>query len=262
MRYELLGSLRIIDERGTVTPSPHKMEILLATLLARSDQLVTTGELYLELWGGRAPRRANASLHVYVSQLRQFLNRDRRSKTPIVTQPPGYLIHVGTDEVDAHDFQRLLDRGREELADGRFEAASRTVQTALALWQGPPLDDLREGPIVNSYVVWLEEAKVECTEILIEALLRLGRHREVIGTLRTLVLEHPLREKLYRYLMLALHHSDRRAEALQVYQTARGLLRSELGIEPCRSLRELHQRILNDDALVTASAVDTLLSST
>ncbi|MFF3358069.1 BTAD domain-containing putative transcriptional regulator [Streptomyces sp. NPDC002917] len=33
-----------------------------------------------------------------------------------------------------------------------------------------------------------------------------------------------------------------RAEALQVYRFAQPVLRSELGLEPCRSLRRLHQR--------------------
>jgi class 3 adenylate cyclase len=43
------------------------------------------------------------------------------------------------------------------------------------------------------------------------------------------------------------YRSGRRAEALAVYQDSRQALVDELGIEPGRALRELHQRILNQD---------------
>ena len=47
--------------------------------------------------------------------------------------------------------------------------------------------------------------------------------------------------------MLALYRAGRQAEALEAYQAARAALVEELGIEPGRSLRELHQAILNQD---------------
>jgi SARP family transcriptional regulator, regulator of embCAB operon len=250
MRYELLGSVRVVHSDGVTILSARKMEILLAVLLARADQVVTTGQLFTELWGEQAPRRANASLHVYVSQLRKFLSRPGRTDSPIVTHPPGYLLRIGVDDIDALHFQREVTRGRALLAVGDHEAAIPVFEAALALWRGPALDDLRDGPIVNGYVTWLEESRVDCLEMLVEAYLKCGRHREVIGRLQTLIAEHPLREAFYRYLMLALYHSERRAEALQLYQVARQRLNDELGLEPCRSLRELQQDILVGDGSV------------
>jgi hypothetical protein len=46
---------------------------------------------------------------------------------------------------------------------------------------------------------------------------------------------------------VALYRSGRQAEALDAYQSARRALVDELGIEPGRELRELHQRILTQD---------------
>src|SRR5438034_552991 len=48
-------------------------------------------------------------------------------------------------------------------------------------------------------------------------------------------------------LMLALYRSGRQSEALAAYQDARRTLVDELGIEPGRPLRELHQALLNQD---------------
>jgi DNA-binding SARP family transcriptional activator len=256
LRYEVLGSLTVVDDDGTATLTAHKMEVLLATLLARTEQVVTTGQLYTELWGERAPRRANASLHVYISQLRRFLDRGHAPRSPISTRPPGYLIRMGTDELDAHEFQQAVERGRSLLAMERHEEAARVLEAALGIWRGPALEDLCDGPIVSTYVTWLEETRVECIEMLVEAYLKLGRHREVIARLQNLITMYPLREVFYRYLMLALHHSERRAEALHVYQLARKRLNDELGIEPCAALRELQHRILNGDLLVGAQWLD------
>jgi hypothetical protein len=47
--------------------------------------------------------------------------------------------------------------------------------------------------------------------------------------------------------MLALYRSGRQAEALAVYQDARGALVDELGIEPTQALRELENAILRQD---------------
>jgi class 3 adenylate cyclase len=65
--------------------------------------------------------------------------------------------------------------------------------------------------------------------------------------LEALVREHPLRERLRGQLMLALYRSGRQAEALEAYQDGRRALTEELGIEPGRELRELQQRVLNQD---------------
>lgn len=247
MRYELLGLIRVIGPADTSYLTAHKAEVLLAALLARSGQVVTADQLINEIWGDRTPRRAHAALHVYVSQVRKFLRDAGGSGHSIVTRPLGYLLRIGPDELDSHDFQRLMDDGRERVRLGRHEQALRCFESALALWRGPAFDDARDGPIVNTCATWLEESRLQCLELLIEEYLTLGRHREIVGQLYALISDHPLRETFYRYLMLALYRSERQAEALMVYRAACERLSEELGLEPCRPLRELHQAILTGD---------------
>lgn len=47
--------------------------------------------------------------------------------------------------------------------------------------------------------------------------------------------------------MLALYRSGRQADALDAYRRGRQALRDELGLEPGPALRELEQRILDQD---------------
>ena len=90
----------------------------------------------------------------------------------------------------------------------------------------------------------------------IEAKLALGGHAEVVGELEALIGEHPYRERLHAQLMIALYRSERQADALQVYQDARGKLVDELGIEPGERLRDLERAILVQDPDLQLAAVE------
>ena len=77
--------------------------------------------------------------------------------------------------------------------------------------------------------------------------LGLGRHGELAGELEARCREHPLRERLWELLILALYRSGRQAEALRAYTEVRDRLAGELGIDPGPALRELQARILAED---------------
>lgn len=244
MRYEILRPLRVVDEDGASSITAPKVELLLAVLLSRADQLVTTSAILAELWPERPPRRAVAGLHVYVSQLRKFLHRPDRAGSPIVTHKAGYQLVLGADELDADIFLRLARLGREHAAAGRLAQAEDCLRRALGLWRGPLFGDLKRGQRLGAYAVWLTQEKLDWVELLIDVRLGLGAHRAVVSKLYGLIAEYPLRESFYRQLMLALYRSERQAEALSVYQRAWHVLDTELGVAPCRSLQRLHSDIL------------------
>jgi DNA-binding SARP family transcriptional activator len=245
LRYEILSPLRVVDENGARSITAPKVELLLAVLLSRADQLVTTSTILAELWPERPPRRAMAGLHVYVSQLRKFLRRPDRADSPIITHKAGYLLALGADELDAEIFLRLARLGRGHMEAGRLAQAADCLERALGLWHGPLFGDLTRGQQLGAYAVWLGQEKLNWVELLIDVRIALGAHREVISQLYPLVAEYPLRESFYRQLMLALYRSERQAEALSVYQSAWRVLDGELGVAPCRSLQRLHRDILN-----------------
>lgn len=252
MRYELLGNLRVVDGPDISSIGAQKVEILLATLLANADHVVSGNQLMSEIWGEHPPRRALAGLHVYVSELRKFLHRPDREHGPIVTRSPGYVLRLDGDELDARQFLTLAAQGRRLVGEQRHEEARERLEEALSLWRGPALGDLGQGPVLSSFATRLDETRLECMELLVDVQLQRGRHREVVGLLYTLTTENPLREAFHRQLMLALYRSERRADALKVYQSARRLLIEELGLEPCAPMRDLHEAILRSDVLEPA----------
>ena len=98
----------------------------------------------------------------------------------------------------------------------------------------------------------LEELWLEARELAIDAALERGEHRAVVPELDALVAEHPLRERLHAQRMLALYRCGRQADALEAFRHARTVLDEQVGLEPGRALRELNDRILQQDESLSA----------
>ena len=249
MEFRILGPLEVVEEGRPVALSGEKQRALLALLLLEPNCAVARDRLIDALWEDERPDTAPKALQVHVSNLRRKLGKDR-----IVTKSPGYAIRVEAGELDLERFEQLAEQG------GR-----RQLNEALALWRGPPLADFARTRFALAEIRRLEERRLAVLEDRIEADLAAGLHADVVAELEVLVGEHPLRERLRVLLMLALYRSGRQAEALESYQDARRALVEELGIEPGRELRDLHQRILgqnpsldlrDDGAEAAAAAAD------
>jgi DNA-binding SARP family transcriptional activator/tetratricopeptide (TPR) repeat protein len=228
MEFKILGPLEVVDDGHRVDVGGAKQRALLAVLLLEANRVVSSDRLIDALWDESPPAQARKTLQVYVSQLRKAVGTDR-----IETRSPGYLVRVADDELDLHRVQQLASRGE--------------FGHALALFRGRPLAEFESERFASLEIARLEELRLTCLEGRIEADLAAGRHGALVGELDPLVREQPLRERLRAQLMLALYRSGRQAEALQAFQDARRALVDELGIEPTRSLRDLHQAILRQD---------------
>jgi YVTN family beta-propeller protein len=239
---------------GSAVPfGGRKQGALLAVLLLHANELVSSQHLIDELWGENPPARASHSLEVYVSQLRKLLQVDGRPQL-LVTRRGGYLAELDPAQLDSHRFELLCEEGRRALAAGDPKTASARLRDALSLWRGEALAELDLEGSARVALDTLEELHLAAREDWIDSELALSRHTAVVGQLETLVQTHPYRERLSGQLMLALYRSGRQAEALDVYRQTRARLVEELGIEPSRELRELHQGILRQDTELTSSA--------
>jgi peptide/nickel transport system substrate-binding protein len=243
MEFRLLGPFQASERGRPLEVGVGKQRALLALLLLRAGEVVSTYRLIDALWDEDPPASALNSVHVYVSNLRKALGSGR-----LETRGHGYMLALESEQLDLGRFERLLGEGRKCLAKGEADRAADALRAALALWGGPPLSDFASEPFAQGEIARLEELHSAALEERIEADLALGRHAELISELEALIHEHPLRERLRAQLMLALYRSGRQAEALAAYQQARKMLAEKLGLKPGRSLQELERAILRQDA--------------
>jgi predicted ATPase/DNA-binding SARP family transcriptional activator len=250
MQVRLFGELEVLAAGVAVPVRGAKQRALLALLALQRGQPVSADRLIDALWGdGQAANPANA-LQVQVGQLRRTFGA-----AAILTSDAGYALGVRPDQVDVVRFEQLVAKGRRLAADGELEPASATLGEALGLRRGEPLAEFAYAGFADAERARLDELTLVATESRAGADLALGRHGELAGELEVLCREHPLRERLWELLILALYRSGRQAEALRAYAEVRDHLADELGLDPVPALRELQARILaQDPSLAPASA--------
>ncbi|MFC8663710.1 BTAD domain-containing putative transcriptional regulator [Streptomyces sp. NPDC057199] len=234
--------------------SSAKGRVLLTALLLEPGRVVSVDVLKDALWGGTPPASAHASLQNHVTRLRRLLDDPDRLRSV----PPGYQLRVSEGELDVRLFETRIGAARAAHARRDWERAVAEAVAALGLWRGTPLTGMPPGLGGLSLVQRLEEARLFALECRYEAELELARGMSdgdvrlsglagLAPELAALVAEFPLREAFHRQLMMVLHRTGRRAEALAVHRDLRRTLVRELGVEPGLTVREAHLEILRDE---------------
>ena len=242
------GNARGSRQRGhPVELRGSKLRTLLAALLLRAGQPVSVDRLADLLWGEAPPSGSANALQAQVSKLRRLL-----VDAPVEGRDGGYVLAIDPERIDAERFSALAKAGHDHLLAGRHAEAASTLRDGLALWRGAALEDFAFDEFAQPHRTRLEEMRLTATEDRIDADLAAGHHEAVASELEGLVLEHPLRERFWGQLMLALYRCDRQSDSLRAFQRARDLLADELGLDPGPALRELERQVLSHDTALVA----------
>jgi DNA-binding SARP family transcriptional activator len=242
--FRVLGSVGAwSDERRLLLGGPQQVK-LLAFLLLSANRATSADELIDAIWGAERDGAAKR-LHMGVLRLRKALAPlDGPDGSRVRTVSGGYLLELGSGDLDAGVFTQRVRDGRRALEGGDPARASALLTGALGLWRGPPLAEVAFEDFAQAEIRRLEELRLVALETRIEADLQLGRDAELIAELDTLLVEQPTRERLAGQLMLALYRAGRQTQALDVYQRTRTHLAREVGLEPGPTLRRLQTQIL------------------
>lgn len=243
MNFSILGPLSVHGNGQDITPTARKIRQVLAMLLVYRNKPLQTARIVDELWGESVPESGQTTVQTYVYKLRKQVF-ERTGAALLHTCPGGYLLEISEEHIDFCRFRALVRRGEEALTRADPDAATALLDEAIRVWQGPALVGLATGDVLFAYASRLNEERLRALEFRISAEMQLGRHRELVGELKQLVMLHPLHESFYRDLMVALSRSGRRYEALMVYQGLRTLLLDELGVEPSEPVRRLQKSLL------------------
>lgn len=274
LRFELLGPLVIRHEDRDVAPSAPKLRLILATLLFNANKPVGASALISELWSDDAPRTAHATLQTYMFKLRRLfrvvlgLSVDHVTREVLQTCAGGYILRVDPGQLDITEFEQLVTAGTTAMHAGDYDRAAENLRRSLALWRGNVVHPGQWGTQLRAQVARLEERRFYAHTTRIDADLCLGRHREMISELASLVVEHPLHESAHAMLMVALYRAGRTSAALEVYMRFRHRMLHELGIEPSERIQALHMALLStapilaNRALTSDMLLDRLARST
>jgi DNA-binding SARP family transcriptional activator len=247
---QLLGPIAARHGDSPLELGHARQRTVLAVLALEPDKPVNRSAIIDAVWNDGPPRSAANLIQTYVSRLRRalrpgFLAPD--SVSLLASEGQGYRLRVTVDQLDLLRFRELVAGARSAWSAGSLDAAAASFRQALNLWRGDPLADLAALRVYPP-VVGLANEWVTCVIDYADVCEALRRCDHAITHLRAAATRHPLDERLHSRLMIALAMTGNRSGALQVYQSLRDRLDSELGICPGAELSGSYQRILQGTA--------------
>jgi DNA-binding SARP family transcriptional activator len=249
LRVTVLGVTGVVGtDRRLVSLPGERCRLLLAALACRADRNTPTDLLIDALWGEQPPRSSYANLQTYVWRIRQALSAaEPGGGERLVYQSGTYRLHLDANSCDLLELQALHRRAVDSIRQtARLPDALPLLDRAYALWSGRPFSVVaaQRSTTVAGEQHRCEELYLRLCEDRFDVALDCGAAVDVVSTLRRLISEFPLRERLHALLMRALADRGEQASALVAYRDARAVLARELGAEPGPELRRLHLKLL------------------
>lgn len=249
LRVCLSGPVEVLVQEAPVDLGPPQRRAVLAALAADAGRLVPVEVLIDRIWGADPPEGARRSLYAHIARIRRLAERLEDvgdGRLPVLRRSGGYQLDLDPDRIDLHRFHRLAALARDDTQPDPTRAA--LLREALGLWRGEPFAGLPGTWPARMRETWRRQ-RVDAALRLADIEIRGGDPAAVAGRLTDLLGEYPLTEPLAEALMRALHAAGDSGEALRCYAQTRRRLVEELGTEPGRRLRELHQEILREQPL-------------
>ncbi|WP_433363111.1 AfsR/SARP family transcriptional regulator [Actinoplanes sp. CA-142083] len=234
----ILGPVELWADGAEVSLGPAKRRALLAALAIERNRPVPLGRLTTLLWSDAAPASAVANIRNHVVMLRRVL------RSRIVSRNSAYQLVLNADELDLTEFETLAESGRRSVRAGDPARAEPDLAASLRLWRGPAGDGVTRGTELEQRLQGLDQHRLQVVEDLAEVRLVLGHAGDLVPLLREHLAGHPLRERAWAQLMLALYRAGDLGAALAAYREAHELLRRQLGVDPGAELIALHQAML------------------
>ena len=155
MRFRVLGTTELLANGSSARIGSERKRRLLAALVMRTPATVPADALIEAVWGDDSPDNAVSALRTVVTRLRHSLDdQESGSGRCVVARPPGYVLEVPEDSIDANRFADLAVLGRRHLADGNMDAARTALDEALGLWHGRPYAEFGDEDWAQAEALW------------------------------------------------------------------------------------------------------------
>jgi predicted ATPase/DNA-binding SARP family transcriptional activator len=246
--FKVLGPLEVRTRDSEIQLRRGRPRSLLHLLLINRRVVLTIDVVADRLWMREEPVDGPNAVHQLISYTRRSLGPEGREV--LQTTATGYRLDISDQQVDVWQFEQLVQSAISTAAAPDAARAARGLsdaEAAVRLWRGEPFAESAAYEWTSGDRARLHDAYLQAQESRLEAMLVLGRHREVVLEAQSLAAAYPLREKFHVQLALALYRAGRQSEALEAHRAVRALLATELGLDPGPELRDLERAILSQD---------------
>ena len=174
----------------------------------------------------------------------------------LLRETGGYVLRVSAAEVDLGEFRILAMSGRRAAARGDLAGGALLLEQALHMWRDCSLPDLPRNQTTNALRRRLHAELASVHDALLCVLACDGRWADSLALIDHRVTHALVDEDAWLRYLEALYRSGRRAEALSSYRHLARNLAAEHGLDPGPRLKQMHARLLTDDASLGAAESD------
>jgi DNA-binding SARP family transcriptional activator len=130
VEFRILGSLEVAVGPQRFELGGAREQVVLAMLLLSANRVVTVDRLVDAIYGEDLPPTSRAQVQISISSLRRLFASHGHTAV-ISRRGQGYVIEVGTGELDSERFEELVATARAARAAGHLDRAVAHYRDAM-----------------------------------------------------------------------------------------------------------------------------------
>ena len=215
---------------------------ILCFIASRRHRRVSKDTIIDTFWGESDFGSVEKNFHPTISHIRKGLNSNQPLKQNFLLYRDGdYQLNADFSYyIDTEEFDRLVAEAETARRAREFDRCINLYEAAIRVYRG----DFMQG----TYDDWVEEQRSYYREQylrLLEALAAVAQKTEdwarSLQLAQQILREDPFREDVHCIIMRAHAGQGNRHAVKEQYETLRGLLREELGVEPAQETQRVYR---------------------
>jgi ATP/maltotriose-dependent transcriptional regulator MalT/DNA-binding SARP family transcriptional activator len=215
---------------------------ILCFIASRQHRRASKDTLVDTFWRDDDPESVEKKFHPTISYVRKALNSNQLLRQNFLLYKDGdYLLNPDLScRSDVEEFDTLVAEAAAARRRGQTEQCHRAYEEAVALYRG----EFMQG----THDEWVEEQRAYYRDQYLRMLEKLAAAAQDAGDWeRSLTLAHqilrddPFREEVHCRVMRAQAALGNRVAVKEQYETLRGLLLKELGVEPAQETQQVYR---------------------
>lgn len=222
-------------------------QLLLKAIISRGCKNVVLDQLMEDLWPDHEPQKAMQTFRVTLHRLRKTIEPDINKalgSSYIFFKDGMVSINDQLVDIDTVQYRTLVEQAQKVANSGRKTDALNICREAETLYQGDYLPG-------EPYSRWADFERNRLLRLRLQQLLLMldileaeSNLMEAVIVLDKLVAMDPYNELFYRRLIKAYVRLGMRAKALDVFNTCRTILKTELDTEPDPETLSVYEKYL------------------
>lgn len=249
LTVKMLGPVEIVRDPArpfaAVAWTTRRARDILCFIASRRHHRTGKDAIIDTFWRETDPKTVEKNFHPTMSHIRKALNSNQPLKQNFVVYRDGdYQLNPEfAYSIDTEEFERLVNDGETARRAREFGRCIDCYEGATALYRG----EFMQG----SYEPWVDEQRSYYREQylrMLEALAGVAEKNQEwprsMDLAQRILHEDPFREDIHCLLMRSQAALGNRVAVKEQYETLRGLLQKELGVEPAMQTQKTYRELV------------------